>query len=258
MPNRILRDWTASELVDNLTTGAEVFFTRLIMKADDLGCYHGSPKMLKSTLFPLKNFTEKQVQGWRDECKKAGILSHYAIQGREYVQIINFGQRLRQMNSKFPLPPETGEFAMPSDDRHLSDNGRLETKRNEVETESEEEVETNTKENAAEPLASVWPTFDDFWDAYEKKVDRPKCEKKWNKITQGAREKILEHVPRYVASTPEVQYRKNPLTYLNSESWNNEILERNGKSTINDKREANLRLIAEGITRRFNETNGTG
>lgn len=255
MPNRILRDWTASELVDSLSTGAEVFFTRLIMKADDLGCYHGSSKMLKSTLFPLKSFTEKQVQGWREECKAAGILSYYTIQGREYVQIINFGQRLRQMNSKFPLPPETGEFAEPSNDGQLTDNGRLETKRsrNEVETESEEEGETETKEPADEtPPVTVWPSFEDFWEEYGKKVDRPKCEKKWKKISQEAREKILDHVPRYVASTPDVKYRKNPTTYLNNECWNDEIIEHGKRDTKTD----NLRSIAESIARTVNGGNG--
>jgi hypothetical protein len=40
----------------------------------------------------------------------------------------------------------------------------------------------------------------------------------------------MEHLELYVRSTPDIQYRKNPLTYLNSESWNNEIIIANGHS----------------------------
>lgn len=83
----------------------------------------------------------------------------------------------------------------------------------------------------------IWPSFLDFWDKYEKKQDRPKCEKKWEKINQEAREKIMLHLEDYILSTPDKQYRKNPLTYLNSESWENEIItpNTNGKFTREEK-----------------------
>lgn len=77
---------------------------------------------------------------------------------------------------------------------------------------------------------SVWPSFDNFWDRYDKKADRPKCEKKWAKIKQGEREKIMMHLDVYIPSTPDKQFRKNPLTYLNSNSWENEIILSNGNS----------------------------
>jgi hypothetical protein len=124
----------------------------------------------------------------------------------------------------------------------------------ESESETEEETKLNPKTVAVEPLVFVWPSFDDFWEAYGKKVDRPKCEKKWKKISQEAREKLMDHVPRYVESSPEIQYRKNPLTYLNGECWNDEIIT-NGKR---NPKEDNLRSIAAGIARRFNAANGTG
>jgi len=82
--------------------------------------------------------------------------------------------------------------------------------------------------SSADAELELWPSFDDFWDAYGKKIDKPKCLKKWEKIKQGAREKIMEHLELYVRSTPDIQFRKNPLTYLNSESWENEIIISNG------------------------------
>lgn len=79
----------------------------------------------------------------------------------------------------------------------------------------------------------IWPTFDDFWEAYGKKVDRKACEKKWGKLDQPTKEKIMQHIEAYVKSTPDISFRRNPETYLNNESWNNEIVKNNsnGKQT---------------------------
>lgn len=132
MPNRVLRDWTASLNIDRLTPQAEVFFTRLIMKVDDHGCFYGDTKMLNANLFPLKDYTSKDVLSWRIECQKADIIKIYAVNGRTFVRIIDFKQRLRIMRSKFPQEDES-----PTNDGQLPDIRRIETNRNESETESE-------------------------------------------------------------------------------------------------------------------------
>ena len=133
MANRVLRDWTQSESIDKLSQGAELFFTRLIMKADDYGCYYGNPKLLNSALFPLKDYDQIAIRDWRDECVKAKIIILYEFEGKQYIKIKDFGQRLRLMKSKFPQP----EDGCLTDVSQLSDNGRPETKRNEVENEGE-------------------------------------------------------------------------------------------------------------------------
>lgn len=83
------------------------------------------------------------------------------------------------------------------------------------------------------PDLDLWPSFEDFWNKYDKKQDRPKCEKKWEKINQEAREKIMLHLEDYILSTPDKQYRKNPLTYLNNNSWENEIVTSQPKKGLN-------------------------
>jgi len=66
--------------------------------------------------------------------------------------------------------------------------------------------------------------FEEFWNTYDKKNDRGACEKKFGKLTEKEKELIWGHVPKYVLSTPDKQYRKNPETYLNNEAWNDEII----------------------------------
>lgn len=66
--------------------------------------------------------------------------------------------------------------------------------------------------------------FELFWNLFDKKVDRKKCKLKWDKINDEDKTKIIEVVPAYIKSKPDEQYRKNPLTYLNGECWNDEII----------------------------------
>lgn len=68
-------------------------------------------------------------------------------------------------------------------------------------------------------------TFEKFWDLYGKKVDKEKCCKRYAKVTEKDREIIAKVLPVYVASTPEVTYRKNPLTWLNGQCWRDEMQE---------------------------------
>jgi hypothetical protein len=87
---------------------------------------------------------------------------------------------------------------------------------NPQEEETEEEEEAHTKINIE---------FSVFWDLYDKKEDSKACKKKWENLSNDVREKIILHVPKYVASTPDVKFRKNPKTYLNNECWNDEVQE---------------------------------
>jgi hypothetical protein len=65
--------------------------------------------------------------------------------------------------------------------------------------------------------------FDSFWELYAKKIGRKDCKAKFMKLSIEDMQKIVEAVPRYVASTPEEKYRKHPETYLNGRHWEDEI-----------------------------------
>lgn len=243
MANRVLRDWTTSEAVDQLSSDAERLFTRLIMKADDYGSFHSNPKLIRAACFPLKELKDSRISEWINECIEAGLIFKYVVDGKEYIRIINFGQRLRNMRGIFPQPLD---IHPPQVAASCSESPpETETKQKQ---ETESETETNEPADEAPPM-TVWPSFEDFWDAYDKKVDKPKCEKKWKKINQGAREKILEHVPLYVGATPDPKYRKNPLTYLSNESWNDEIVLTNEQARKNNKQSS--RYLAAALQQRI-------
>ena len=112
MPNRILRDWTDSEHVNALSWQAECLFIRLIMKADDYGCFYGNPRLVRSLLFPLKDgLKDSDVKKWIAECVNAGLVRLYSTDGKPFMAIEKFGQRLKQSRRKFPEPATTsGNF----------------------------------------------------------------------------------------------------------------------------------------------------
>lgn len=88
------------------------------------------------------------------------------------------------------------------------------------------------KINYNNTLISKNEAFNVFWDLYGKKQDKAKCEQKFLKLSKKEIENILLVVKDYVISTPEVKYRKNPLTWLNGKCWEDEIIQTND-SVIN-------------------------
>jgi hypothetical protein len=66
--------------------------------------------------------------------------------------------------------------------------------------------------------------FNQFWNDYDKKIDRTKCEKLWNKLNPDVYPIIFAHITEYVKATPDKKFRKNPETYLNNRAWENEII----------------------------------
>ena len=88
--------------------------------------------------------------------------------------------------------------------------------------------------------------FELFWNMYDKKVGRPKCEKLWAKLTLAETKACLEYIPLYKQAQPDKQYRKNPETFLRNKSWNDELIYRNNgtdKPSLNEQRKDKLASI---------------
>jgi hypothetical protein len=112
-------------------------------------------------------------------------------------------------------------------------------KENKEDKESKEGKEINIysegEKNNSYEIISLF-TFEEFWDLYDKKVgDKTKLKKKWDNLKETEREKIKEHIPLYKMSQPDKKYRKDPQTYLNNKSWNDEIILSNGANRPNNK-----------------------
>jgi len=66
--------------------------------------------------------------------------------------------------------------------------------------------------------------FDVFWSLYDKKKgDKDACIKKWAKLNNEEREKIIHTLPDFLKQINDKQYQPMPETYLNQKRWEDEI-----------------------------------
>lgn len=223
MPERLLRDWTDSEAVDQLSWQAECLFVRLIMKADDFGRYHGNPKLLKSLLFPLKDgLRDADISRWIAECETAGLIRVYTdkVSGKPFIEIRKYGQRLRTKKAKFP--DENGSLS--ADCSRMRQNAaecgkvRLEE---EVEVERERET-ARAREDAwqeAEKIRSEFPRVGNIQDdcraivdAVQREADKP------GGSVDSALELIRDSVQKYADSVSKWPLQKRKFI-ANCKSW---------------------------------------
>lgn len=108
-----------------------------------------------------------------------------------------------------------------------------------METETETETKAITK-------TELYPSFQDFWDLYDKKTgNKTLIQPKFDKLPQKVKEQIINYLPAYIESTPDKTYRKNPQTFLNNKAWEDELIKynSNGRQKNNQPDYSNLERI---------------
>ena len=81
-----------------------------------------------------------------------------------------------------------------------------------------QDSKTNTKTNN-----KINIPFSDFWDKYDYcKGKKSDVEVKWITLKDEERTLTMEALNTYLLSTPDKTYRKYPMSYLNTEAWNDE------------------------------------
>ena len=112
-------------------------------------------------------------------------------------------------------------------------NGSSVDNANALQTQSEGDANKEPSTINQEPSTSL--PFDDFWNAYDyKKGGLAKLKAKWLSLSIEEQKLIMAHIPDYAKSTPDKKFRKHPLTYLNNESWLDEITELGGNGAEQD------------------------
>lgn len=96
MPNRILRDGIlSSEKIERLSVHAALLYYKLLSVVDDHGRCEANPKLIRAKCFPLSDsITCEQVNAWMEECGRE-LIDLYVVEGKNYLEIHNFGQRTR-------------------------------------------------------------------------------------------------------------------------------------------------------------------
>ena len=124
---------------------------------------------------------------------------------------------------------------------------------NNSDNETEADNKTDTDDDNAGALiisdASVSDySFETIWEMYGKPVGNVEVLKaKWNSLSAKNKDNILAYIPLYVASTPEVRYRKNFENFLSERYWETHPLNIN---TIQNETTINTYPALSGTERR--------
>ena len=112
MPNRFIKESICfSESLARVSPEAERFWWRLVVQADDFGCYEARMNVLIGTCLNsmMHAVTEEQVDGWLKELSEGDdpMIELYSVNGKPYLHLINWEQhqQRRAKNPKYPLPP---------------------------------------------------------------------------------------------------------------------------------------------------------
>jgi hypothetical protein len=83
----------------------------------------------------------------------------------------------------------------------------------------------NTVNNYIDTQNELNIPFETVWELYDKKIGlKEKLRKKWERLSNEERALAIKHIPKYKASQPDKNFRKNFETYLNNKSFNDEII----------------------------------
>jgi hypothetical protein len=183
-----------------------------------------TPKETGQTILTLCNYDKYNFdfEKWKQQREQQGNTKETG--GKQQGNKINKDNNTKNGNNDNnspPLPPAGGEGDLPENSP--------ETKP--VEPPPKKEKSSAKKEKDPDN------GFEEVWALYGRKGNRKTSEKKWANLKNHCREAALKHIPLYVQSTPEKQFRKNFETYINQEVWNDEIIfKSNGTNQKNNPR----------------------
>ena len=107
MPNRYIRESAIeSESVNSLSWMGEIFYRRLLNRADDFGRFTANTALLRASIFPLQldRVRETDISRLLVECEQSGLLFQYAADGKATL-VLNRWEQGRAKESKYPTPP---------------------------------------------------------------------------------------------------------------------------------------------------------
>jgi hypothetical protein len=109
MPERILRPGIlSSDAVNKLSWPEEVFYRRLMSVVDDYGRFDGRNSVIRASIYPLKldHVSDSDIGKWKAVCATAGLVRVYFVDGKEFIELLKFNQRMRG-KARWPEPVDS-------------------------------------------------------------------------------------------------------------------------------------------------------
>lgn len=223
--------WTAEQIVE-CSTNARLLFIGLWTFSDDYGVHPASPRRLKMEVFPADNFSAEDIAEWMHELIAAGLVIEYAAGDRQFWQVTGWRrhQRIESPTGRYPQPDGTvGATVRPKHSTNHSTNApRTIADRSALEKEKEKEKEKPPKAPRSAKASAAGVGFEQFWQAYPKKVSKGQAEKAFERLNPDATLlatilAAVEHAKSRPDWTKEAgRFIPHPATWLNAKGWADE------------------------------------
>jgi hypothetical protein len=221
MPNRIIRDGIlTSERVNEIagTPAVECTYRRLQSVVDDFGRFSAHSSILRAALYPLRldQYTDAEIVEHLNRCAAANLIRLYQVNGKSYVEVLDFNQRTRAMRSRYPSPDGHASVtersggqqvtaACPSNDRHAPDCGapRDPHQRTETETETEAEAEAEAEASRRFGFINPWEQFVAAYPECKRRVKvEPACRAYAGRVSSdlGEHKRLMDGLARHLGS----------------------------------------------------------
>ena len=139
MPSRMIREGLIdSRAVNALTDDGQIFYYKLLLIVDDFGRHEAELELLRSRLFwrALDRWSLTRVRAALTDVSSMRtddghvLVMLYEANGKMYLQVNNFNQRLRAKHPKCPAPDGHTPVIWRTDDGHVpAEEKRIEEKR---------------------------------------------------------------------------------------------------------------------------------
>lgn len=205
----------------------EIFKAKLSIEAIGLLAYFLSLPhdwiIYKTQLHSQLNLGKDKLDRIFKELQKSGYVITIEKRNRgkiEYEHIVYDKPFNSEPNTEKPLTEK------PYTEKPYTANPQLlNTKELSIEELNTKELNSFVETSSTDRNVVVDDSFNLFWDLYNKKVgDKTKCSKKWNKLLQADKDKIMATLPAFLKTISDKQFQPFPETYLNQGRWNDEVI----------------------------------
>ena len=187
-------------------------FKQIYAYVNDLEVSKSQDPAIAAMFEMFRTQIDREAEKWAEKCRRNKEFSHMR---KCYTRKVSadVGRHLPVSDDNIRHPTASDVILNENDSDNDSDN---------VNANDSEGLETVV---SMKPKADERYTFDEIWRMYGKNVGNVSTlREKWNLLSEADKAAIFEYVPGYVASRPEVRYRRNFENFLSLRVWENEPL----------------------------------
>lgn len=234
-------EFWSSEDIGALPWDVRLLFIGLWSYVADSGVGRDNEKLIVADLFPLEDDpldTLATVSRGLATLSDAGLITRYRVGTKRFLHISNWAAHQKiDKPTRSPFPPPTCEDAVFGESSRATRESSPPGSRDLGIKGSREQGSKGAGDQGTEGLladtSADLDRFDDFWDAYGKKVKRADAEKKWLKAIKKPNvtpDLLIAAAASFVAweraNNEGGRYIPDPSTWLHGERWRDERVAR--------------------------------